>query len=104
MRAYSQDLRHCILHAVDQGKPRAEIIKTFEVSRATIKRYLKLRRETGEVKAKAIPGRSAKKGVALQAGLPSQLDAYPDATLTEHCRCPLSIDTDAVSCYHPADE
>ncbi|MFL5705665.1 MAG: helix-turn-helix domain-containing protein [Ktedonobacteraceae bacterium] len=38
MRAYSQDLRHRILHAVDQGKPRAEIIKTFDVSRATIKR------------------------------------------------------------------
>jgi hypothetical protein len=65
MRAYSQDLRHRILHAVDQGKPRAEIIRTFEVSRATIKRYLKLRRETGEVRAKAIPGRPSKKGAAL---------------------------------------
>jgi len=85
MRAYSQDLRHRILHAVDQGKPRAEIIRTFEVSRATIKRYLKLRRETGEVRAKAIPGRPSKKGAALQAGLLSQLEAYPDATLAEHC-------------------
>jgi hypothetical protein len=55
MQAYSQDLRQRILHTVDQGKPRAEIVKTFEVSRATIKRYLKLRRETGEVRAKAIP-------------------------------------------------
>src|SRR5258708_22835560 len=86
MRAYSQDLRQRILHAVDQGKPRAEIIRTFEVSRATIKRYLKLRRETGEVKAKALPGRPAKKGVALLAGLKPQLDAYPDATLEEHCQ------------------
>ncbi len=85
MRAYSQDLRRRILHAVNQGKPRAEIIKTFEVSQATIKRYLKLRRETGEVRAKAIPGRPAKKGAALQAGLRSQLEAYPDATLAEHC-------------------
>src|SRR5258708_9490868 len=68
-----------------QGKPRAEIIRTFEVSRATIKRYLKLRRETGEVKAKAFPGRPAKKGVALLAGLKPQLDAYPDATLEDHC-------------------
>jgi response regulator of citrate/malate metabolism len=42
MRAYSQDLQHRILHTDDQGKPRAEIIRTFEVSRATIKRYLKL--------------------------------------------------------------
>jgi transposase len=58
----------------------------FQVSRATIKRYLKLRRETGEVKAKAIPGRPAKKGAALLAGLPAQLDLYPDATLAEHCQ------------------
>jgi transposase len=86
MRSYSQDLRHRILHAVDQGKPRAEIIRTFEVSRATIKRYLKLRRETGEVQPKAIPGRPAKKGAALLAGLQPQLDASPDATLEEHCQ------------------
>jgi len=86
MRAYSYDLRQRILHAVDQGKPRAEIIKTFEVSRATIKRYLKLRRETGDVQPKTIPGRPSKKGVALLARLQSQLDAYPDATLEEHCQ------------------
>ncbi len=58
----------------------------FGVSRATIKRYLKRRRETGEVRAKAIPGRPSKKGAALQAGLLSQLEAYPDATLAEHCQ------------------
>ncbi|MBO0778585.1 MAG: IS630 family transposase [Ktedonobacteraceae bacterium] len=86
MRAYSYDLRLRILHAVDQEKSRAEIIKTFDVSRATIKRYLKLRRETGDVKAKAIPGRPAKKGAALLAGLQPQLDAHPDATLAEHCQ------------------
>jgi transposase len=86
MRAYSTDLREHILYAVDQGKPRAEIIEMFHVSRATIKRYLKLRRETGEVKAKAIPGRPARKGAALRAGLPAQLDLYPDATLAEHCQ------------------
>src|SRR6266699_6192817 len=86
MRAYSYDLRLRILRAVDQGKPRAEIIKVFEVSRATIKRYLKLRRETGDVKPRTIPGRPAKKGVALLAGLQPQLDAYPDATLEEHCQ------------------
>lgn len=86
MRAYSYDLRLRILHAVDQGKSRAEIISIFDVSRATIKRYLKLRRETGDVKPQAIPGRPAKKGAALLAGLPSQLDAYPDATLAEHCQ------------------
>jgi hypothetical protein len=38
------------------------------------------------VRAKAIPGRPSKKGAALQAGLLSQLEAYPDATLAEHCQ------------------
>lgn len=86
MRAYSQDLQRRILHAVDQGTPRAEIVNLFAISRATIKRYLKLRRETGDVKAKTIPGRPSKKGATLQAGLLSQLEAYPDATLAEHCQ------------------
>jgi transposase len=61
-------------------------VKLFAVSRATIKRYLKLRRETGEVKAKTIPGRPSKKGAALLAELQPQLDACPDATLEEHCQ------------------
>jgi len=57
----------------------------FNVSLATIKRYLKLRCETGEVLAKPIPGRLAKKGAALQAGLKELLEAHPDATLEQHC-------------------
>jgi len=58
----------------------------FAISLATLKRYLKRQRETGDVRAKPIPGRPAKKGADLQARLPSQLDAYPDATLAEHCQ------------------
>jgi hypothetical protein len=48
-----------MLRAVDQGMPRAEIVKTFDVSLATLKRYLKQRRETGDVIPKPIPGRPA---------------------------------------------
>ncbi len=86
MKAYSYDLRQRVLRAVDQGQPRAEIVAMFAISLATLKRYLKRQRETSDVRAKPIPGRPAKKGVALQAGLLSQLDAYPDATLAEHCQ------------------
>jgi transposase len=57
MKAYSPDLREHILRAVDQGYQRTDIIKVFGVSRATIKRYLKQRRETGIVQAKPHPGR-----------------------------------------------
>lgn len=86
MKAYSADLRQRVLRAVDQGQTQAEIAKTFAVSTATIKRYLKQRRETGHMLAKAIPGRPAKKGAALEAGLLTQLEAHPDATLEEHAR------------------
>ncbi len=75
-----------MLRAVYQGRPRAEIVSTFAISLATLKRYLKRQREIGDVRAKPIPGRPAKKGAALQAGLLSQLDTHPDATLTEHCQ------------------
>src|SRR5258708_16864065 len=86
MKAYSYDPRLRVLRAVYQGRPRAEIVSTFAISLATLKRYLKRQREIGDVRAKPIPGRPAKKGAALQAGLLSQLDTHPDATLTEHCQ------------------
>ena len=86
MKAYSQDLRERVLRAVDSGMPRAQIVKTLVVSEATIKRYLKQRREMGHVKPKAIPGRPAHKGAALQVGLLAQLEAHRDARLEEHCQ------------------
>ena len=50
MRAYSQDLREHVLRAVDQGHPRAEIVQLFGISPATLKRYIKQRREAGHVR------------------------------------------------------
>lgn len=47
MRAYSHDLRQRLLRAVDQGKPRAEILKTFAISRSTIMRTLLEKYPTG---------------------------------------------------------
>jgi len=86
MKAYSQDLRERVVRAVDQGLSRTEIVKLFGVSSATIKRYLKLQRETGNVAPKAIPGYPPRKIGALERGLRPQLSAHPDATLEEHCR------------------
>src|SRR5437764_4359080 len=86
MKAYSVDVREKVLRAVDQGFPRSEIIELLGVSRATIKRYLKQRRETGTIAAKPIPGRPSKKFAPLQAGLVAQLQAHPDATLEIHCQ------------------
>ena len=76
MRAYSQEVRQQVLRAVDEGIPRAEIIERFQVSRATIKRYLKQRRETGNVLSRPIPGRPPRKQAALLMGVPALLEAH----------------------------
>src|SRR5918911_3278603 len=86
MKPSSQDRRERVLRAVESGMPRADIVTTFAVSLATIKRYLKQRRETGHVQPKAIPGRPARKGAALQASLLAQLHAQEDARLEDHCQ------------------
>jgi transposase len=86
MKAYSSDLRERVLRAVDEGKPRAQIIELFHVSRATIKRYLKLRRETGNVQPRPIPGRTPKKGAALQVHVHELLQERSDARLEDYCK------------------
>ena len=68
MRAYSVDWRAKVLRAVDQGYARKEIVKLLGLSPASIKRYLKQRRETGEMAPTPIPGWPPKKLGPLQFG------------------------------------
>ncbi len=69
----STELTQPHAHAVDRGVLRKEIAEVFGVSMPTIKRWLKRRRETGEVKLKPILGPPARKGVTLEEALPAQL-------------------------------
>jgi transposase len=85
MRAYSQEVRQQVLRAVDEGISRAQIIERFQISRATIKRYLKQRRETGSVLPRPIPGRPPRKKAALQKGVQALLEAHPQASQQEYC-------------------
>ena len=85
MNAYSKDLRLKTLAAIDRGIPRREVAELFGVSLSTIKRWLKRRRQTGDVNIHKIPGRPAVKGEALREWLPKQLKSNPDLTLREHC-------------------
>src|ERR671939_356068 len=84
MKPYSRDLRLRVLAAVDAATPREQVAKTFSVSVPTIKRWLKRRRETADVKPKPIPGRPSRKGAMLQSWLPKHLEANDDLTLEEH--------------------
>ena len=88
MRAYSMDLRERVLAAVDRGTPRKEIVRTLGVSEPTIRRYLRLRRETGSVAPKPPPKRpfSIGQSVEQRRALWKQLEEHHDATLEEHCQ------------------
>src|SRR5947209_264584 len=86
MKAYSSDLRSKILAAVDGGMSKAAAARLFGISRATIKRYVALRRETGSLDPRPRPGKAPTFSRAYDPLLWAQLDAYPDATLEEHCR------------------
>lgn len=73
-----------VLAACDRGMSRKEVSRLFGVSEPTIRRYLRLRRETGGVDPRPVPGPPARKGAALEAVLPSQVSRNPDLTLEEH--------------------
>jgi transposase len=85
MKPYSKDLRLRVLAAVDRGMPRKEVVRVFGVSEPTVRRYLRLRRETGDVEPRPPTGPPARKGAALEAALPAQAKNNPDLTLEEHC-------------------
>ncbi len=85
MKPYSKDLRLKVLNAVDRGMDRREVAGVLGVSLASIKRWLKMRRERGDVQARPTPGPPARKRAALLEWLPSQLEDNPDLTLDEHC-------------------
>jgi transposase len=84
MNAYSKDLRLKVLSAIDRGIPRKEVAYLFGVSLSTLKRWLKRRRQTGDVNTYEIPGRPSVKGTALREWLSKQLETNPDLTLKEH--------------------
>jgi transposase len=84
MEPCSKDLRIRVLAAVDGGVPREGAAKTFSVSVPSIKRWLRRRRQTGDVPPKPIPGRTPLKGAALKGWLPGHLQENPDLTLEEH--------------------
>ena len=85
MKAYSEDLRLRIIAAVDGGMPRSEAARVFGVGRATVKRYLGLRHQTGRLDPRPRCGPPPLKTAALAAALRPRLAEAPDATLAEHC-------------------
>jgi transposase len=87
MNAYSKDLRIKALGALDRGMPRKEAASTFGISLATLKRWLKRRREGISIAPKPSPGRTPRVLATPEQRrtLWEQLEANHDATLARHC-------------------
>ncbi len=86
MKTYSRDLREKLLAAVNRGMPRKEAVSVFGVSPATLKRWLRRRRQTGSVAPVRRPGMRPRIGASAgeRRALWRQLEARPEATLEEH--------------------
>jgi len=84
MKAYSSDLRERVVAALDQGMRRQKAVTTFQVSLGSIKRWVRLRRDTGQVTASPAGRRPIPDVPHEQAALRQQLETAPDATLPEH--------------------
>lgn len=84
--AYSNDLRSRIVKAVsERGMSIPETAKTFEVGTATVERYLRRYRESGELQARTPPGRPS--GLAEHEELLRQQFAHKgDLKLEDRCK------------------
>jgi transposase len=87
MNAYSVDLRQRVVAAVISGLARNEAIRTFQISAATLARYLKQYRETGDLAPRRHTGGAQKQiGSEQYPALQELLAATPDATLADICQ------------------
>ncbi len=87
MGSYSKDLRLKVLAATDRGTPRREVVDTFGISLATLKRWLKKRREGEDLSPRFSTGRKRRilSNVEERRALWAQLEANDEATLERHC-------------------
>jgi transposase len=85
MKAYSLDLRERVLAALDRGTPRTEVVSTFQVSLASLKRWLAARRDNGALSPRPPAGGFAPTITPdHDEAVRAQVAALPDATLEQH--------------------
>ncbi len=85
-KAYSDDLRSRIVHAVEQeGLSQPVVAARFAVSLASVKRYLKQWRTTGDLTPLPHPGRHRTIPPEEHDRLIALLTADPDARLADYC-------------------
>jgi transposase len=85
MCAYSPDLRHKIVEAVERDGNKHAVARHFGVGITTVKRYVIQWREEQSLTPKPHPGRPPTIRPDQQEALRAQVTAHPAAYLDEHC-------------------
>jgi transposase len=85
MQAYSLDLRQRIVDALAQGATINETAQRFAVSTASVKRYQRQRRQTGNLTPKPWPGRAPKIKKEQEGDLRALVAKKTDWTLQSLC-------------------
>jgi len=82
MGSYSKDLRLKVLAATDRCTPRREVVETFGISVATLKRWLKKRSEGEDLSPRSSTGRKRRilSSVEERRALWAQLEEDDEAT------------------------
>ena len=83
MRAYSEDLRHKIVKAVERGMPKAQAARLFDVRLSSVKRYTRITREGGSLTPKKSPGRPPKIDEKARKLLEEDVKWRPAATVSQ---------------------
>lgn len=85
MKAYSEDLRQRVERAVNRSEHPKEVAEYFEVSAASVRRFVKQKQEQGHLRAQLPPGRPRSLSKEQEAALVEQVRTHKDASLQEHC-------------------
>src|SRR5215207_10170403 len=86
MRAYSEDLRHKVVKAVERSMSKAQAARLFDVSLSSVKRYASITREGGSLVPKQSSGRPPKVDEKARKLLEEDVKWRPDATVAQRRR------------------
>jgi transposase len=85
MKAYSKDLRQKIVDAIQRGRPKAEVARTFGVGISTVKRYASKAQRGEPLEPGKAPGKRPKMDERLRKLLEEDLKERPFVTLRQRC-------------------
>ena len=79
--AYSLDLRNRVIELIESGHTQKKVAAVFNISLTAVQGWVKLKKETGDIKCRAYTGGARAK--VSQVDFEAYVDANPSKTLKE---------------------